>query len=51
MKKIIVIISIIIVILCLNKNNYFEEETIRFRIIANSDNVKDQQLKKISQMI
>ena len=46
MKKIIVIISIIIVIICLNKKNYFEEETIRFRIIANSDNVKDQQLKK-----
>ena len=46
MKKIIIVLSIIIIILCLYKNNYYEKETIRFRIIANSNSVEDQKLKK-----
>jgi len=46
MKKIIIVLSIIITILCLNKKTIESEETIRFRIIANSDTKEDQQLKK-----
>ena len=46
MKKIIIVISIVIAILCINKNRINKQETIRFRIIANSDSIEDQQLKK-----
>ena len=46
MKKTLIIISIIILVLCLLKNTYQNEETIRFRIIANSNSIEDQKLKK-----
>ncbi len=46
MKKIIIVLSIVLTILCVNKNNKYEEETIRFRIIANSNSENDQKLKK-----
>lgn len=46
MKKIIIVISIVIAILCINKKRINKQETIRFRIIANSDSKEDQQLKK-----
>lgn len=46
MKKIIIVLSIIVTILCINKKNYYDKETIRFRIIANSDSIEDQKLKK-----
>ena len=42
MKKIIIVLSIILTILCVNKNNKYEEETIRFRIITNSNSENDQ---------
>lgn len=45
MKKIIVILSVIITILCINKPTQ-NNETIRFRIIANSNKEEDQMLKK-----
>lgn len=46
MKKIIIILSILILGLCIIKNNTLSQETIRFRIIANSNSKKDQNLKK-----
>ena len=46
MKKIIIIVSIVVAVLSINKKNYYEKDTIRFRIIANSNNVEDQNLKK-----
>ena len=47
MKKIIIVVSIIVVILSLNKNyNLKESNTIRFRVIANSNKIEDQKLKK-----
>lgn len=48
MKKIIIGISIIIMILSLNKEEQIKipKESIRFRIIANSNNEEDQTLKK-----
>ena len=46
MKKFIIIISIIILVLSLNKNNDNKEEMIRFRIIASSNEEKDQKLKR-----
>ena len=45
MKKIIIILSVIITILCINKPTQ-NNETIRFRIIANSNKEEDQMLKK-----
>ena len=41
MKKIVIIVAIIVCTLSLNKNN-----TIRFRVIANSDTLEDQEIKK-----
>ena len=47
MKKIIIVVSIIICILVINKeNNDIPKESIRFRIVANSNNSKDQILKR-----
>ena len=46
MKKTITIISIIITILCINKIPDNDKEMIRFRIIANSNSIEDQKLKK-----
>ncbi len=46
MKKFIIVISIIIIVLCFGKNDSLEKETIRFRIIANSDSEEDQSIKK-----
>lgn len=46
MKKTIIIISVIIAVLCINKAPNKEEKMIRFRIIANSNSVEDQKLKK-----
>lgn len=46
MKKFIIIISIIILVLTLNKTNDNKEEMIRFRIIASSNEEKDQKLKR-----
>ena len=46
MKKIIIILSVIISILCINKVPNNEKDTIRFRIIANSNSNEDQQLKQ-----
>ena len=46
MKRIIIVISCIILILSLNKNyNLNQNNTIRFRIISNSNEIKDQELK------
>ena len=46
MKKLLIILSIIITILCINKPVTIPKESIRFRIIANSDSIEDQTLKK-----
>ena len=48
MKKITIIIAIIIVILCLSKEVTvtIPKEAIRFRVIANSNEVEDQAVKK-----
>ena len=48
MKKITIILAIIITILCLNKEEKITipKEAIRFRVIANSDQEKDQVIKK-----
>ena len=46
MKKTIIILSIIIMILCINKPTTIPKDSIRFRVIANSDNINDQLLKK-----
>ena len=45
MKKTVIIIAIIIGILAMKKDT-LPEDTIRFRIIANSNNVEDQETKK-----
>ena len=46
MKKTILILSIIILVLCINKHEYrIPKDSIRFRVIANSNDYKDQQLK------
>ena len=46
MKKTILILSILILVLCLNKNEYrIPKDSIRFRVIANSNNIEDQKLK------
>lgn len=48
MKKLTIILAIIIVVLSLNKQEkvVIPKETIRFRVIANSNKVEDQALKK-----
>ena len=48
MKKLTIVLAIIIVILSLNKQEkiVMPKETIRFRVIANSNNEDDQKLKK-----
>lgn len=48
MKKYLVIIAIIISVLCFSKSDeiIIPNESIRFRIIANSNSLKDQTLKK-----
>lgn len=48
MKKLVIILAIIITILCLNKqeNIVIPNEAIRFRVIANSNSQKDQQIKE-----
>lgn len=48
MKKLTIVIAIIIFILCLNKEEKYivPKEIIRFRVIANSNEEKDQQTKK-----
>ena len=47
MKKTILILSIIILILCINKKDYtIPKDSIRFRVIANSNDYNDQELKK-----
>lgn len=47
MKKTLIIIAILIVILSLNKNYELNQNnTIRFRVIANSNDEKDQALKQ-----
>ena len=46
MKKLIIILTIVIAVLCLNKKEYYDKNTIRFRIIANSNSIEDQRLKK-----
>ena len=48
MNKKLIIIAIIIAILCLNKQDQviIPKDSIRFRVIANSDSLEDQTLKK-----
>ena len=47
MKKTVIILSIIILVLCLNKRDYtIPKESIRFRVIANSNDYNDQEIKK-----
>lgn len=47
MKKLVIIIAVIISILSLNKSyNLNQNNTIRFRVIASSDTLEDQTLKK-----
>ena len=48
MKKITILLAIIVTILCLNKKTTvtIPKDTIRFRVIANSNSEKDQQIKK-----
>lgn len=48
MKKIVIILAIIITILCLNKQQkvIIPKKSIRFRVIADSNNKKDQYIKK-----
>ena len=46
MKKLVIILSIIVGILALNKEVISPENSIRFRVIANSDEEKDQKVKK-----
>lgn len=48
MKKTIIILSIVVMLLSLIKSNtiIIPKESIRFRIIANSNNKKDQEVKK-----
>ena len=51
MKKIVLVLAVIIGILCINKTEkvIIPKESIRLRVIANSDCSKDQNLKKILQ--
>lgn len=47
MKKLIIIVAIIVCTLSLNKNYELNKNnTIRFRVIANSDTLEDQKIKK-----
>lgn len=47
MKKIVIIVAIIVCTLSLNKNYELNKNnTIRFRVIANSDTLEDQEIKK-----
>ena len=48
MKKTLIVVTIIITILCLNKQEQvlIPKDSIRFRVIANSDDIKDQEIKK-----
>ena len=47
MKKLVIIIAVIISILSLNKSYELNQtNTIRFRVIANSDTLEDQEIKK-----
>ena len=48
MKKIVLILGLIILVLSLNKHEYntIPKDSIRFRVIANSNNSTDQELKK-----
>ena len=47
MKKTILILSIIILVLSLNKHEYkIPKDSIRFRVIANSNNYNDQEIKR-----
>ena len=48
MKKIVLVLAVIIGILCINKTEkvIIPKESIRLRVIANSDYSKDQNLKK-----
>ena len=47
MKKIVIIVAIIVCTLSLNKNYELNKNnTIRFRVIANSDTLEDQAIKK-----
>ena len=46
MKKTVLILSVIIMILCINKPTTIPKDSIRFRVIANSNNINDQLLKK-----
>ena len=46
MKKIIIVLCLIVSILCINKQPNTSGDTIRFRIIANSNSKSDQQQKK-----
>ena len=47
MKKTIIILSIVILVLVLNKHEYtIPKDSIRFRVIANSNDCKDQEIKK-----
>ena len=48
MKKTFIIIATIILLLCINKKDQviIPKDSIRFRIIANSNNIEDQSIKK-----
>ena len=48
MKKTLILIAIIIVIISLNKNDtiIIPKESIRFRVIANSNSKEDQMIKE-----
>ena len=48
MKKVLIVLSIIILLLCINKKEeiIIPKNSIRFRVIANSNNIEDQVLKK-----
>ena len=48
MKKLVVILAIVVTILAINKEEkiVIPKEAIRFRVIANSNEEKDQSLKK-----
>lgn len=48
MKKITIIIAIIVIVLCIGKQEkvIIPKEAIRFRVIANSNSIEDQNIKK-----
>lgn len=48
MKKLVISLAVIIALLCLNKKEQviIPKESIRFRVIANSDSIEDQNIKK-----